>query len=137
MRGDHCERLVHVVETRTRAPSYTGYAGSLPMCGIVGYTGLAPLPGVLWPGSSKLEYRGYDSAGLSLIERRPDRLGPRRRATSSTSATRINGSGSVRGAAGIGHTRWATHGRVTEDNCHPHYDTSGRVHVVLNGIVEN
>jgi len=105
------------------------------MCGIVGYTGGRRCQEILLQGLERLEYRGYDSAGLSMVEngsvhsvRAVGNLAKLRE--------RVNGAGS--GAiSGIGHTRWATHGRVTEANCHPHDDASGRVHVVMNGIVEN
>jgi glucosamine--fructose-6-phosphate aminotransferase (isomerizing) len=105
------------------------------MCGIVGYTGSRPCLEILMAGLGKLEYRGYDSAGFSLIEdgqvETVRAVGPLKNLQE-----RINGAGSS-AVSGIAHTRWATHGRVTEENCHPHDDTSGRVHVVMNGIVEN
>ena len=105
------------------------------MCGIVGYTGSRPCLELLMAGLQKLEYRGYDSAGFSLVEnggmRTVRAVGPLKNLRE-----RINGAGSD-AVSGIAHTRWATHGRVTEANCHPHDDTSGRVHVVMNGIVEN
>jgi glutamine---fructose-6-phosphate transaminase (isomerizing) len=107
------------------------------MCGIVGYTGGRPCREILLAGLEKLEYRGYDSAGLSLLA---DGDVHTVRAVGNLSHLReaFNGNGTGNGAvSGIGHTRWATHGRVTEANCHPHDDSSGRVHVVLNGIVEN
>ncbi|MEK6229173.1 MAG: glutamine--fructose-6-phosphate transaminase (isomerizing) [Actinomycetota bacterium] len=107
------------------------------MCGIVGYTGARPCREILLAGLEKLEYRGYDSAGISLVH---DGEFDSVRAVGNLAALKeaINGSGPANGAvAGIGHTRWATHGRVTEANCHPHDDASGRVHVVMNGIVEN
>jgi len=105
------------------------------MCGIVGYTGARPCQEILLSGLEKLEYRGYDSAGLSMTEN--GEVGSVR-AVGNLSRLRsaINGADST-AVVGIGHTRWATHGRVTEHNCHPHDDSSGRVHVVLNGIVEN
>ncbi len=105
------------------------------MCGIVGYTGARPCQEILLAGLEKLEYRGYDSAGLSMIENGSvDSV----RAVGNLEKLRdrMNGASS-RAVSGIGHTRWATHGRVTEANCHPHDDTTGRVHVVMNGIVEN
>ena len=105
------------------------------MCGIVGYTGTRPCQEILLAGLEKLEYRGYDSAGLSMIE---NGSVASVRAVGNLAALRkrINGDGN--GAiSGIGHTRWATHGRVTEENAHPHYDTADRIHIVLNGIVEN
>src|SRR5919106_2473386 len=107
------------------------------MCGIIGYVGPRECRDLLMEGLRRLEYRGYDSAGLSVIRNGSvgsvhavgnlDRL---RDAVASTN-------GDLRGSTGIGHTRWATHGRVTEANAHPLRDTSGRVHIVLNGIVEN
>jgi len=107
------------------------------MCGIVGYTGTRPCREILLAGLEKLEYRGYDSAGISLVH---DGEFDSVRAVGNLAALRdaVNGGGPANGAmAGIGHTRWATHGRVTEANCHPHVDTDGRVHVAMNGIVEN
>ena len=118
------------------------------MCGIVGYVGARPARELLLDGLHKLEYRGYDSAGISVIaDGRIDAV----RAVGNLSALRakLNGpSDSGRGDAavalaarpagtGIGHTRWATHGRVSEENAHPHSDSADRVHVVVNGIVEN
>ena len=111
------------------------------MCGIVGYVGGRPCEELLLAGLEKLEYRGYDSAGVSLLDDGEVRsvhavgnLANLRKAVE----RRTNGNGSLSDAAtGIAHTRWATHGRVTEANAHPHDDNSGRVHIVLNGIVEN
>ncbi len=112
------------------------------MCGIVGYVGGRPCEEILLSGLEKLEYRGYDSAGLSVIEdggvesvRAVGNLANLRAAVEADAA---GGDGAPATATtGIAHTRWATHGRVTEENAHPHYDTSDRVHIVLNGIVEN
>jgi glutamine---fructose-6-phosphate transaminase (isomerizing) len=111
------------------------------MCGIVGYVGGRPCEELLLAGLEKLEYRGYDSAGLSLVEdgqvesvHAVGNLANLRAAV----AERANGSGALPSShTGIAHTRWATHGRVTEENAHPHDDSSGKVHIVLNGIVEN
>jgi glutamine---fructose-6-phosphate transaminase (isomerizing) len=118
------------------------------MCGIVGYVGGRPVRELLLQGLSKLEYRGYDSAGISVIaDGRIESV----RAVGNLSAleakldgaqARAQSNGSVALApkpatTGIGHTRWATHGRVNEENAHPHYDNEDRVHVVVNGIVEN
>ena len=105
------------------------------MCGIVGYTGTRPCQDILMSGLQRLEYRGYDSAGFTIAENGSVRsvraVGPLKKLQE-----RVNGASSA-AVSGIAHTRWATHGRVTEENCHPHFDTSGRVHVVMNGIVEN
>jgi glucosamine--fructose-6-phosphate aminotransferase (isomerizing) len=115
------------------------------MCGIVGYVGHRPVRDVLLAGLQKLEYRGYDSAGISVIAdgevesvRAVGNLGKLVDAVAATGG----GNGAVAVATkpattGIGHTRWATHGRVSEQNAHPLTDTEGRVHVVVNGIVEN
>jgi glucosamine--fructose-6-phosphate aminotransferase (isomerizing) len=112
------------------------------MCGIVGYVGAREARPLLLAGLEKLEYRGYDSAGISVLA--DDRI-EAVRAVGNLSALRdaitTNGSRAAVSLAtpntGIGHTRWATHGRVTEENAHPHFDTEDRVHVVVNGIVEN
>src|SRR3954451_7632125 len=117
------------------------------MCGIVGYVGQRAVQEILLAGLEKLEYRGYDSAGVSVIVdgeidsvRAVGNLSRLREAV----AAHDNDNGAVAiataerdPATGIGHTRWATHGRVTEQNAHPHFDTSDRVHIVVNGIVEN
>jgi glutamine---fructose-6-phosphate transaminase (isomerizing) len=117
------------------------------MCGIVGYVGRRPVQAILLAGLGKLEYRGYDSAGISVIEDgRIDavravgnldglraKLELQAHAASATSIA----TAARPATTGIGHTRWATHGRVSEENAHPHYDSGDRVHVVVNGIVEN
>ena len=107
------------------------------MCGIIGYVGPRECRDLLLEGLRRLEYRGYDSAGLSVIRNGSvgsvHSVGNLERLREAVAST----NGDLRGSTGIGHTRWATHGRVTEANAHPHWDTSGRVHIVLNGIVEN
>jgi glutamine---fructose-6-phosphate transaminase (isomerizing) len=112
------------------------------MCGIVGYVGKRPVQDVLLHGLRKLEYRGYDSAGISMIA--GDEIESVRAVGNLNhldAALHPDGGGVAVAAppatTGIGHTRWATHGRVSEENAHPHYDTTDRVHVVVNGIVEN
>jgi glucosamine--fructose-6-phosphate aminotransferase (isomerizing) len=112
------------------------------MCGIVGYVGYRPVQDVLLDGLSKLEYRGYDSAGISLLEdselRSVRAVGNLSHLKEAVGAQSGGVATAVRApTTGIGHTRWATHGRVTESNAHPHYDMDNRVHVVVNGIVEN
>jgi glucosamine--fructose-6-phosphate aminotransferase (isomerizing) len=116
------------------------------MCGIVGYVGKRPVQDLLLTGLKKLEYRGYDSAGVSVIadgEIESIRaVGNLQNLFDAVDAREAHGPGGVAVAArtattGIGHTRWATHGRVNESNAHPHFDTSNAVHVVVNGIVEN
>ena len=107
------------------------------MCGIIGYTGDRPCKELILAGLQRLEYRGYDSAGVSLhtngsIESE-HAVGNLQHLLDAVQSR----NGHFDGPTGIGHTRWATHGRVTEANAHPHDDTSGRVHIVLNGIVEN
>src|ERR1043165_817870 len=109
------------------------------MCGIVGYLGSANATDVVLAGLRKLEYRGYDSAGLACIE--SDNGAPRLsvvRAVGRVDALAAKISElKPRAHVAIGHTRWATHGRPNELNAHPHRDMSGRIAVVHNGIVEN
>ena len=118
------------------------------MCGIVGYVGKRPCRDLLIAGLEKLEYRGYDSAGLALLDdgriesvHAVGNLANLRRAVGGSVDPDVTG-GAVAVEAppasiGLAHTRWATHGRVTEENAHPHGDCSGDVQIVLNGIVEN
>src|SRR6185312_487462 len=125
-------------------PCRSGTASNLSpplMCGIVGYVGRRPCEELLLQGLEKLEYRGYDSAGISLLEDGGEvdsvhavgNLANLRAAVERAA----DGNGEASAETGIAHTRWATHGRVTEENAHPHDDSSGKVHIVLNGIVEN
>src|SRR3954467_1917682 len=106
------------------------------MCGIVGYIGDRKAVPIILEGLKRLEYRGYDSAGLAVYC--PDEQLEVRRASGKLrnleDAVRVN---PVDGSFGIGHTRWATHGRPTEENAHPHRDCKGEIVVVHNGIVEN
>lgn len=109
------------------------------MCGIVGYVGQRAARDLLVAGLRKLEYRGYDSAGIALV--RPSGVQTIRAVGNLDNLKEaIDGrtwSGQSEALTGIGHTRWATHGEVTEENAHPHCDPTGRVQIVLNGIVEN
>jgi glucosamine--fructose-6-phosphate aminotransferase (isomerizing) len=120
------------------------------MCGIVGYVGPREARPLLLAGLEKLEYRGYDSAGISVLEgdridavRAVGNLSALRNAIQASDGASQTSNGAVavaeapRPGTGIGHTRWATHGRVTEENAHPHFDNTDRVHIVVNGIVEN
>ena len=104
------------------------------MCGIIGYVGSGPAKGVLLDGLTKLEYRGYDSAGIALAG--PDGAPPRIVKTTQKVAALAEAAAEVPDTnCGIGHTRWATHGGVSEVNAHPH--RAGRVTLVHNGIIEN
>ncbi len=123
------------------------------MCGIVGYVGKRPARELLLAGLKKLEYRGYDSAGISLIVedrieavRSVGNLSALQAKLDGSAGEHVQAGGATAVAVmaepepattGIGHTRWATHGRVSEANAHPHYDPEDRLHVVVNGIVEN
>jgi glucosamine--fructose-6-phosphate aminotransferase (isomerizing) len=106
------------------------------MCGIVGYVGQKSVVPVIIEGLRKLEYRGYDSAGIAVAGN-GDGLQVRRAEGKLRNLEEAIRSKPLDGTYGIGHTRWATHGRPTEENAHPHRDCTGRVVVVHNGIVEN
>jgi glucosamine--fructose-6-phosphate aminotransferase (isomerizing) len=105
------------------------------MCGIVGYVGPKPLVPVIMEGLRRLEYRGYDSAGIAVV--RQGQLDIRRSAGKLANLQDVLAKQPLEGQYGIGHTRWATHGRPTEENAHPHRDCKGKVVVVHNGIIEN
>ena len=105
------------------------------MCGIVGYVGSGQALPVLLDGMARLEYRGYDSAGVAVIS--GESLGVVRKAGHLEELTKALAGMDLVGSTGIGHTRWATHGAPTDGNAHPHRDCSGNVAVVHNGIIEN
>jgi glucosamine--fructose-6-phosphate aminotransferase (isomerizing) len=106
------------------------------MCGIVGYVGKKPVVPVILEGLRKLEYRGYDSAGIAVAGN-GEGLQIRRAEGKLRNLEEVIRAKPIDGTYGIGHTRWATHGRPTEENAHPHRDCTGRIVVVHNGIVEN
>ena len=109
------------------------------MCGIVGYVGQRPACDIVVDALRRMEYRGYDSSGVALLDgdggltvrRRAGRLANLEAALAETDAA------SLAGSTGLGHTRWATHGRPTDRNAHPHRDAAGKIAVVHNGIIEN
>jgi len=105
------------------------------MCGIVGYVGTRDAVPVILDGLRRLEYRGYDSAGIAVVS--GGELLRRRAAGKLGNLAESLAREPLAGEWGVGHTRWATHGRPTEENAHPHQDGEGRVVVVHNGIVEN
>ena len=105
------------------------------MCGIVGYIGPKPVVPVLIDGLRRLEYRGYDSAGVAVVQNGAIEI--RRSAGKLLNLENAINDKPLTGLYGLGHTRWATHGRPTEENAHPHRDGSGRIVVVHNGIIEN
>src|SRR5688572_4866083 len=105
------------------------------MCGIVGYIGPKPVVPVLLDGLRRLEYRGYDSAGVAVVQN--GHVEVRRSAGKLINLEHAIHEKPIAGVYGLGHTRWATHGRPTEENAHPHRDGSGRIVVVHNGIIEN
>ena len=106
------------------------------MCGIVGYVGKKRVVPVIIDGLRRLEYRGYDSAGIAVAGN-GEGLQVRRAEGKLRNLEEVIRLNPLDGTYGIGHTRWATHGRPTEENAHPHRDCTGKIVVVHNGIVEN
>jgi glucosamine--fructose-6-phosphate aminotransferase (isomerizing) len=104
------------------------------MCGIVGYVGAQDATPILIEGLGRLEYRGYDSAGLAVTARGALKV---RKVSGRVADLAADLPARFKGSPGIGHTRWATHGEPTQENAHPHTDTAGRIAVVHNGIIEN
>ncbi|HTE84536.1 MAG TPA: glutamine--fructose-6-phosphate aminotransferase, partial [Dehalococcoidia bacterium] len=105
------------------------------MCGIIGYVGGRPAAEILLQGLRSLEYRGYDSAGVAVLE--DHELHVEKRAGKLHALEDALAGRTLAGATGIGHTRWATHGAPNDLNAHPHQDCSGQVVVIHNGIIEN
>jgi glutamine---fructose-6-phosphate transaminase (isomerizing) len=106
------------------------------MCGIVGYIGDKQVVPVILEGLQRLEYRGYDSAGIAVVDGN-GKLEVRRASGKLRNLMKVVEEQPLTGTYGIGHTRWATHGRPTEENAHPHRDCTGQIVVVQNGIIEN
>src|ERR1700754_4845467 len=140
--GQRAEQLFRAGHHRTVAQTVCDLALALPwraMCGIVGYVGRRPARDIVVDALRRMEDRGYDSAGGALLEgcgvltvrRRAGRLANLEAALDDTAET------SLVGSTGVGHTRWATHGRPTDRNAHPHRDITGKIAVVHNGIIEN
>ena len=107
------------------------------MCGIVGYVGAKQAAPILLEGLSKLEYRGYDSAGLAVRDGEGDFQIVKAKGRLAALIEKTDGGKALRGGCGIGHTRWATHGEPSETNAHPHLSYKGLVVGVHNGIIEN
>ncbi len=105
------------------------------MCGIVGYAGRRPGKPIILDGLRHLEYRGYDSAGIALLG--DGGIDVVRSVGNLDALIAAAGNGDSPAVVGLGHTRWATHGRPSHDNAHPHDDCTGRISIVLNGIIEN
>ena len=105
------------------------------MCGIVGYVGSREAAPIIYEGLRRLEYRGYDSAGIAVIQ--DGEIAIRRDAGRLENLARLLAVEPMAGQIGIGHTRWATHGRPSQTNAHPHIDCTRQTVVIQNGIVEN
>ena len=105
------------------------------MCGIVGYTGKQSVAKQILDALELLEYRGYDSAGMAIVDETNGQVQIRKRAGRVADLEKVWKANPVNGICGIGHTRWATHGGVSDVNAHPH--RAGRVTLVHNGIIEN
>src|SRR5436305_2457253 len=105
------------------------------MCGIVGYVGSSEAAPILLDGLRRLEYRGYDSAGVAIVN--GDHVQTRKCAGRIAALAELVDQKPPSGCFGISHTRWATHGKVTDENAHPHFDASGKSALVHNGVIEN
>ena len=105
------------------------------MCGIVGYVGRAEAGPILLDGLRRLEYRGYDSAGVAIVN--GDHVETRKCAGRISALAKLMSEKPPAGSYGISHTRWATHGKVNDENAHPHFDASGKIALVHNGVIEN
>src|SRR5271156_2590743 len=107
------------------------------MWGIVGYVGHRDSVPIILDSLSRLEYRGYDSAGIAVIDEHGALTGTKAEGKLQRLAERLANGEALHGKVGVGHTRWATHGRPSDANAHPHMDCSGKIAVIHNGIIEN
>src|SRR5271169_6507925 len=106
------------------------------MCGIIGYVGNKSAPPILLEGLRRLEYRGYDSAGVAVLDK-TNLVVRKKLGKIDEGIARLLKAEPVVGSLGIAHTRWATHGVPADKNSHPHFDQSGKIAVVHNGVIEN
>src|SRR5579864_6659501 len=107
------------------------------MCGIIGYAGSLPAAPILLDSLRRLEYRGYDSAGIAVLEPAGGATVVKNNHKVAELVRQVEAEGLPEGVVGIGHTRWATHGRPSVENAHPHQDCTGSIHLIHNGIIEN
>ena len=107
------------------------------MCGIIGYAGPRPAAPILLESLRRLEYRGYDSAGIAVLEANGASTLVKNNHKVDELERQVEREGMPPGTLGIGHTRWATHGRPSVENAHPHTDCTGNIHLIHNGIIEN
>src|SRR3989338_2538101 len=108
------------------------------MCGIIGYVGFKEATSILIDGLRKLEYRGYDSSGVGIINSKTGKIALKKtQGKIKDLVGLIESNGFPSGTTGISHTRWATHGKPSHQNAHPHFDCSHKILVVHNGIIEN
>src|SRR6201998_4409517 len=105
------------------------------MCGMFVYVGRSQAAPILLDGLRRLEYRGYDSAGVAIVD--GDHVQTRKCAGRIASLAKLVSAEPATGSFGISHTRWATHGKVNDENAHPHFDASGKIALVHNGVIEN
>ena len=105
------------------------------MCGIVGYVGRSEAAPILLDGLRRLEYRGYDSAGVAIVN--GEGVETRKCAGRIAELGKLMAEKPPAGTFGISHTRWATHGKPTDQNAHPHFDATGKLALVHNGVIEN
>ena len=105
------------------------------MCGIIGYIGKSQAVPILLDGLRRLEYRGYDSAGVAIYD--AGKIELRKRVGRIANLAELIKESPPAGTSGISHTRWATHGGVSDDNAHPHSDQSGQLYLCHNGVIEN
>ena len=114
----------------------TNFYKFLVMCGIVAYVGHQEALPIILKGLKRLEYRGYDSAGVALIDQKGLSI-YKKKGKVAELENHLNESGLIQATVGIGHTRWATHGEPNDVNAHPHYSSSERFAMIHNGIIEN
>src|SRR3954468_9491071 len=127
--------MLDCARSQVRCADFSIIVHSGSMCGIVGYVGRSEAAPILLDGLRRLEYRGYDSAGVAIVNGQG--VETRKCAGRIAELAKLMSERPPSGNYGISHTRWATHGKVTDENAHPHFDRSGKLALVHNGVIEN